>query len=173
MDVSRSGADEALFNAVITPHRSLTPTGLRWLFAGMAVVTGLVAFRFWLWGAWPVILFSVAEIALAALLLWINHRSARSVELVTLYQDHARIVRATPAGQRRETALPTAWMTVELDEQPQRVMRLFLCHRGRREEIGAALGEEQKRDLADALRCALAAQRNPRFDNPQLRVSAP
>jgi hypothetical protein len=31
------------------------------------------------------------------------------------------------------------------------------------------LGEEQKRDLADALTKALHDWRNPRFDNPQLR----
>jgi hypothetical protein len=36
-------------------------------------------------------------------------------------------------------------------------------------EVGASLGEHEKRDLAEALRDALDRWRHPRFDNPQLR----
>ncbi len=161
--------DAALFNAVITPHRSLSPNGLRWLLAAIAVLAGVVAFRFWLLGAWPVIAFTVAEVVLAGVLLWLNHRSARAVELVTLYEDKAQIVRTTPTGVRRETAISTAWLTVELDENANRVPRLWLSNRSRRVEIATVLGEDEKRSLATALRSAVDAQRNPRFDNPQLR----
>lgn len=169
MKGSHAAADgAALFNAVITPHRSLSPRGLRWLLAGITVLVAVVSFRFWLLGAWPVVLFSVAEVAFVGVLLWINHRSARAVELVTLYEDHARIVRTSAKGVRREVSLPTAWLTVELDEEPHRVTKLWLCQRSRRVEIGAALGEDEKRALAEAIGMALDAQRNPRFNNPQL-----
>ena len=47
--------------------------------------------------------------------------------------------------------------------------RLLLATRGVQEEVGRALGEEEKRDLARALRAALHRSRNPVFDNPQLR----
>ena len=36
-------------------------------------------------------------------------------------------------------------------------------------EVGAELGEAEKRDLAEALNLALHRHRNPVFDNPQLR----
>jgi len=121
-----------VFNAVITPHRSLSPTGLAYLFAALAALTAVVAIRFWMLGAWPVLLFGSAELVLVAVLLWCNHRSARSMERVTLYADHARIERTAPSGRRWETALPMAWLTVELDETAHRVTRLWLCHRGRR-----------------------------------------
>ncbi|MBN8903168.1 MAG: hypothetical protein J0H57_19230 [Rhodospirillales bacterium] len=49
------------------------------------------------------------------------------------------------------------------------VPRLLLRTRGRVEEIGAALGETEKRDLAAAFTEALHRLRNPVFDNPQLR----
>lgn len=169
MDAPRSAADGlALFNAVITPHRSLSATGLRWLLAVITLLAALVSFRFWLLGAWPVIAFSVVEVGLAGVLLWLNHRAGRSVEWVTLYEHEVRIVRTTPSGVRHETSLPTAWLTVDLDEQAHRVTRLWLGHRARREEIGAALGEDEKRDLARAMRLALDWQRNPRFDNAHL-----
>jgi hypothetical protein len=41
---------------------------------------------------------------------------------------------------------------------------------GVREEIGATLGEEEKRDLWSALRHSLYQLRNPSFDNPQLQM---
>ncbi len=162
--------DPVVFNAVITPHRSLTARGLVTLFAGLAALTSIVAFRFWMLGAWPVLLFGAAELVLVGVLLSCNHRSAGSMERVTLYADHARIERTTPSGRRWETALPMAWLTVELDETAHRVTRLWLCHRGRREEIGGSLGESEKRDLAGAIRSALDCWRRPRFDNPQLQA---
>ena len=40
---------------------------------------------------------------------------------------------------------------------------------GQREEVATALGENEKRELAQALAAALRRMREPRFDNPQLR----
>jgi uncharacterized membrane protein len=165
-----SQADEtALFQAVITPYRSLSRVGLRWLIGGIAILSGFVALRFWFLGAWPVILFSGAEVALAVGMLYLNHRAARAVELVTLHRDRVRIVRTAPSGHRQERVLPSAWLSVLLEELSGRAPRLWLCQRGRQEEIGAVLGEAEKRELADALRDALNELHNPRFDNPQLR----
>lgn len=158
-----------LFRAVITPYRSLSPRGLRWLLAVIAAMGGLVALRFWFLGAWPIIFFAVVEVALAAVMLWLNHRSGRNTELVMLHQDRVRIVRTGASGKRVETAFPSAWLAVSLEERPGRTPLLELCHRGRREEIGAALGEQEKRDLAESIRQAVWDLHNPRFDNPQLR----
>lgn len=163
-----SHRDSVVFNAVITPHRSLGLAGLRMLFGVIAVLLAVVSLRFWYLGAWPVTLFGILELALVGAFLWVNHRSARSVETVTLYHDRARIARLAPSGRRWETALPMAWLTVELEERAPSATRLWLCHRDRREEIAGALGEEEKRDLAGALRKALETWRNPKFDNPQL-----
>jgi uncharacterized membrane protein len=56
-----------------------------------------------------------------------------------------------------------------LEERPGRVPALVLVERHRRMEIGQSLGEDEKRDLAQALGEALHRLRNPVFDNPQLR----
>ena len=45
----------------------------------------------------------------------------------------------------------------------------MLSRHGVSEEIGRALGEAEKRDLAASLARALHRARNPVFDNPQLR----
>ena len=158
-----------LFEAVIVPHRSLSPRGLRWLISLICFLCALTAFRFWLIGAWPVIGFSAVEVGLAVLLLLINARRARASEMILLTDRTLRVVRTTAAGRREERELPAGWLNVALEETPGRVPRLVVVARGVSEEIGATLGEAERRDLARALREALHAARNPRFSNPQLQ----
>jgi uncharacterized membrane protein len=153
-----------LFEAVIVPHRSLTATGRRWLMAVMAILCGLIALRFWFLGAWPVIGFCALEGALAVLLIYLNHRQAQATELVMLTADSVRVVRTNPSGQRSEVSLSSAWLNVRLEEIHGRVPRLLLGVRDERLEIGAVLGEAEKRDLAAALTNALRTARNPVFD---------
>jgi uncharacterized membrane protein len=163
-------ATDTLFEAVILPHRSLSPRGMRILMTIIVTVCGLTALRFWFIGAWPVAGFTVLEITLALLLLRLNVRRARASELVLLSADALRIVRTDQAGRRQERSLESAWLNVVLEEPRGRVPRLLLVARGVQEEIGRALGEVEKRDLAEALRAVLYNTRNPRFDNPQLRT---
>ena len=162
-------AEATLFEAVIVPHRSLSPRGLRWLIGVVCLLCGLTALRFWLIGAWPVVVFSVVEVGLAALLLRINARQARASELILLTDRTLRVVRTTAAGRRAERELSPGWLNVALEETPGRVPKLVLVAHGVREEIGAALGETERRDLARALQYALYQARNPRFHNPQLQ----
>jgi len=158
-----------LFEAVIVPHRSLTPRGLRILLAVITAAVALTALRFWLIGAWPVVAFSVIEVGLILWLIRLNVLQARGSELVLLSEHNVRIVRTDPKGNRQERVLPSAWMNVILEESPGRIPRLLLHVRHHREEIGKVLGEVAKRELAQSLRGALHNARNPRFDNAQLR----
>jgi len=157
-----------LFEAVIVPHRSLSPRGLRWLIGLICGLCALTAFRFWLIGAWPVIVFSAVEVGLAVLLLRVNAGRARASEMILLTDRTLRVVRTTAAGRRQERELPPTWLNVALEETAGRAPRLVLVARGVREEIGAPLGEAERRDLARALSGALHRARNPQFDNPQL-----
>jgi uncharacterized membrane protein len=157
-----------VFEAVIVPHRSLSPRGLRVLIAVICLLCAVTALRFWFIGAWPVAGFSVLEIGIAVFLLRLNASRARASELVLLTEDVLRIVRTDRTGQRHERELPVGWLNAVMEERPGRVPRLLLVSRGLREEVAASLGEAEKRDLWSALHAALHRLRNPRFDNPQL-----
>lgn len=161
--------DEVLFEAVIVPHRSLSRVGLRCLLG--VVLAGCVVSSsvFVLAGAWPVGVFTGAELVLAGALFRLHMRAARASEMLLLSPDGLRVVRTAPDGAMESRRLPADWMTVRLEERPGRVPALLLLGRGVREEVGAALGEDAKRDLAAALAAALHRRRNPVFDNPQLR----
>lgn len=158
-----------LFEALIVPHRSLSPRGLRVLIGVIAALCGTLALRFWLIGAWPVVAFSVLEVGLAMWLLCLNAHRARASELVLLTEDALRIVRTDARGRREERTLNSAWLNVVVEEIPGRVPKLLLAARNVREEIGGVLGEAEKRDLAAALGAALYRSRHPVFDNPQLQ----
>lgn len=137
------------------------------LVSGLALAVGI---RFWFLGAWLVLPFCVAEVGLVLTMLYLNTRQARANELILLSEDEFRIVRTDPAGRRRETIMPSAWLSVSLEERDGRVPRLIARRHNREEEIGGALGEREKRDLAESLSRALHRARNPVFDNPALKA---
>ncbi len=159
-----------VFEAVIVPHRSLSPRGLLIVMASVGLLCALIVLRFWLIGAWPVAVFGVVEIGLAIFLLRLHAARARASELVLLSADALRIVRIDRRGRRLEHVLPVSWLNATLEEPPGQVPRLLLVARGVREEIAATLGQAEKRDLCAALCDALHRLRHPSFDNPQLRA---
>ncbi|MDE2200432.1 MAG: DUF2244 domain-containing protein [Rhodospirillales bacterium] len=159
-----------VFEAVIVPHRSLSRRGRRGLVAAICLICGINAAIFVHLGAWPVGGFTGVELLLAAFLLELNARAVRESELVILSADGLRICRTDAKGRRQERMLPVGWLSVRLEEAPSRVPRLRLVAPGVTEEVGRALGEAEKRDLAAALDAALHQLRNPVFDNPQLRA---
>ena len=140
-----------------------------WVAGSLAGLGLLIGVRFCMLGAWPVLPFGVLEVGLVLVMLRVNTRQARGSELILLSETELRIVRTDPSGQRREKVLPSGWLTARLEERDGRVPRLVLTRHGMSEEIGRALGEAEKRDLAASLTRALHRARNPVFDNPQLR----
>src|SRR5690242_16226431 len=105
-----------VFEAVISPYRSLSPRGLTILAVTIALLVAVMGLRFWAIGAWPVTAFSVAEIGLAVVLLRLNASRARASELILLSEDVLRIVRTDWRGGRRELVLPVGWLNAVMEE---------------------------------------------------------
>ena len=161
-------ASPTLFEAVITPHRSLGPRGLRWICGFLGFLSLLVSTGLWFAGAWPVIGFTGLEVLLAIFLL-LRHAAVKGdSEVLMLSDDGLRIVK-TRRGVRTEMAVPAGWLRASLEERPGRIPALLLRSRRFAVEVATTLGEEEKRDLALSLRQALERQRSPMFDNAQLR----
>jgi uncharacterized membrane protein len=162
------GMETPVFEAVVTPHRSLGKRGVRVVgFAILLSCTVNATLSLFL-GAWPVAVFAALELGLA---LYLFRRGARTrmEERLVLTEARLTIQRWDRAGRPSQFELPTAWMRVRLEERPARVPALMLRGRFRPVEVGASLGEDEKRSLAEALGEALDALHHPTFDNPQLR----
>ncbi|HYZ30987.1 MAG TPA: DUF2244 domain-containing protein [Crenalkalicoccus sp.] len=162
--------EPVLFEAVCRPHASLGPRGTRLVaglvLGGSALVDAMVAAL----GAWPVLGFTGAEVALILCLLALHRRaSRRAMEIVRLTGGRLTVRRHGARGRPVELVLDPYWARLSLEERPGRVSALLLRQRRRTVEIATLLGEEQKRDLAAALGEALRRYREPEFDNPQLR----
>jgi uncharacterized membrane protein len=159
---------DTVFEALITPHRSLSRRGLHIIIGCTCTVSFCVTALFWWLGAWPIAGFNGAEVLLALVLLRAHARSARASEFLVLTESELRIQKTDASGARTEQVLPSAWIGVTLEERAGRAPGLYLSASGRRLEIASALGEPDKRDLAHALAAALHRWRHPTFDNPQL-----
>jgi uncharacterized membrane protein len=169
MNSASPASPRLLFEAVVRPHRSLSGRQMLMALGVMAVVSLCVTSLMFLLGAWPVIGFNGADLALAALLFWLNVRAARAREVITLSEDALAVTRTDANGRRLAFHLAPYWLNVVLEERAGTVPKMLLAARGTTLEVARQLGEDQKRDLAAALTGALHRWRNPRFDNPQLR----
>ncbi|MDE8348622.1 MAG: DUF2244 domain-containing protein [Acidocella sp.] len=169
MDAHTATSDRLIFEATIKPHRSLDRKGVLMaggvMLAGSLVVTSMMAMI----GAWVVIGFNGADIALALFLLWLNVRAARARELLVLTESKFIIICTDMNGRTKNISLPPYWLNVVLEERAGTVPKLLLSARGVSQEVARQLGEVQKRDLAAALTRALHKWRNPVFHNPQLQ----
>lgn len=164
MSAMPDSAEPILFEATSQPRQSLDRTGMKVAALVLAVGFGLSTVLFLILGAWPVLGFAGAELALV-LGLFAMHRAhaGRSVERVSLDVGRLRIRRIDGRGQLHEAVLDPYWARVRLEGG-----RLLVGHRAAQTEIGLYLNEDEKADLARALSTALARYREPRFDNPQL-----
>ncbi len=166
-------SEPVLFEAVITPHRSLSGRQALAVGLGMSALSVALGAVLAMLGAWPVLGFSGAEIGLAAVLLTLHARAGRQEECVRLTARSVRVTRRDAAGRVTVGEIPAAWLAVALEEHPGRVPRLVLRRRGAEIEIAQVLGEAEKRAVGASLAEALARLRSPRFDNPQLRPQLP
>lgn len=160
-----SPCEPVVFEAVCAPPPSLGASGVKLVAALVGGLGGLIGLGFLWFGAWPVLGFFGAELALAIGLLTLHRtRSLRHRDIVRLRGG------TLEAGGARLVAY---WTRVELAAGPRGTSRLLLRDRGQVVEVGRALGEGDRRDLAAALGAALAANRDPRFANPQLAAVNP
>ncbi len=147
------------FHAVLTPHRSLSPQGFTLLMAlvgGVSFVAGMV---FLIAGAWPVFAFFGLDVALIYLAFKLNYRAARAYETVDLTPEAFTLTRVDAAGRQKQVGLNPYWARVDLREWPDGRTVLSVVAQGREVIFGRFLTDDERRDLAMALRGALLEAR--------------
>jgi uncharacterized membrane protein len=150
--------DAPVYQVTLWPNRSLSRRGFRRLM--LIVGAGL---------AIPVIPFlggpvgwALAPFALGALgLLWFflkrNYRDGRLTEELSLWPGLLAVTRREPSGEVRRWRADPYWVRLEVRETPTVEHYITLSAKGRTIELGAFLSPEERLELADELRGALAA----------------
>ena len=152
-----------IFSAVLTPHRSLSPTGFLIVMAvlgGLSFVSGMA---FLIAGAWPVLGFCGLDVLLVYWAFRANYRSARAYEEVTVTPSELTVRKVSHHGRVREWTLNPVWVRLDRDTHAEfGIERLFLVSHGRRLSIASFLGPGEKESFAQALSAALGeARRGP------------
>ncbi|MBE9552734.1 MAG: DUF2244 domain-containing protein [Proteobacteria bacterium] len=155
-----SGGGRVFFDAVLRPHRSLSPLGFRLLMAASVAGLLVVGLLFWLLGAWPVIGFCGLEFGLLYGAFRLNYRAARAYERLRLSDEGLEISRVRPNGVvARVWRMQPNWLRIDIDNPPEHDSQLTLSSHGRRMVVGSFLAPDERLDLAKALAEALDRRR--------------
>jgi uncharacterized membrane protein len=165
MDQSASSEPERIyFDAVLRPHRSLSPTGFATLMAAIAGLSFVAGLRFWVLGAWPIAAFLALDVLLIYIAFKLNYRSGRRYETIRLTDQALTVQQVSPQGDATIWRFQPYWLRVDLAEMPDRDGALTLRSHGHAVEIGAFLSPDERHAIARDLTDALARQRRPQFD---------
>lgn len=147
---------DVVFDRVLRPNPPMKPRALSLIFAVVAGINLVFALTFLLRGAWPMAPFMGLDVALLGWALRTSLVAARREEHLTLTPSTLRIRRKPQT--RADEVLNPYWVRVELPERGP----LTLWSHGRGVGVGAFLGHDDKRSLAEALRAALLQLCHPR-----------
>lgn len=147
------------FRAVLTPHRSLGPTGFLVLMSVLGVFSFVAGIVFCVMGAWPVTGFFGLDVALVYFAFRLNYRSGRAHEIVEVTPDTLSVTRVEPSGRQRTFTCNPYWARVSLREWPNGRTDLRVIAQGVVHSFGRVLNDDERRDFAVALREALLTAR--------------
>jgi uncharacterized membrane protein len=153
----RTQAEPDAFRALLTPHRSLGPTGFLILMAALGTASFITGIVFLLMGAWPVFGFLGLDVLIVYIAFRLNYRSGRLYETVELTPERFTLTRVHPSGRQERFDCDPYWARVSLREWPDGRTALSVVSQGRELAFARFLTDGERRDFAGALRQALLA----------------
>ncbi len=102
------GEEEVLFDAELTPHRSLPPEGFVLLMGLVGLVSFAAGALFFVVGAWPVVGFLGLDLLLIYLAFRASYRSGRAYETLRLTRRDLTLKRVDSWGRAQRLVGPPA-----------------------------------------------------------------
>lgn len=149
-----------VFEALLTPHRSLGRRGfvvLMILFTGLCMVNGFV---FLMAGAWPILGFCGLDVLLLFGAFWLNYRSGRAREEVSVSRTLLSIRKITPSGRITEYLFNPFWARFRVARHDEiGITDMLVSGEGRSTDVGSFLNPADRESFASAFSRALATVR--------------
>lgn len=154
-----------VFDATITPHRSLGANGFRLVMTLVCLASVVSSVPFVVLGAWPVAGFFGLDVLALFIAFHVNFRHARSFERVIVTPLEVLLRKVSHHGRETVWRFNPAWTRLEREEDDDYgLMSVSLVCRGRSVAVASALSPAERSGFADALGAALArARRGPDY----------
>ena len=149
-----------LFAATLTPHRSLTRRGYRYVIAVACVLASIPGIVFFSLGAWPVIGFLGLDVLAIGWALSASMKSGKQYEEVTLWPDELEVKQVSAKGKVELTRFNPFFVKLVIDRDfNERTTALHLRTRDADMVIGAFLNPDDKASFAKVFGSALKKAR--------------
>lgn len=164
-DGASAAAERPVFDATITPHRSLGQNGFRLVMTLVCLASIVSSIPFVVLGAWPVAGFFGLDVIALFIAFHVNFRHARAFERIVVTPLEVLLRKVSHHGNEAVWRSNPAWTKLERqDDEDYGLLRLSLVSRGKSVAVAAALSPHEREGFADALGAALAsARRGPDF----------
>jgi len=150
-----------VWQATLTPHRSLTRQGFLALMGLVIAINLIVAGMFVALGAWPIAGFAGLDVLLVWWAFKVNIADARKLERISITEHELVLDRVSEKHPPQQQRFVRRWVRVELQEDGERELigSLLLISGRTRVAVGEFLAPEERKTLAEALKTALAVPR--------------
>lgn len=149
--------DAPVFRALLTPHRSLGRGGFIVLMAMTSALLLAHTVVFVAAGAWPIVAFFGLDIVLLYGAFWLNYRSGRASEEVSVSRTRLSIRKRAPSGRVAEDNYNPFWTRFAVARHDEiGITRMQVIGEGRKTDIGSFLNPDDRETFARAFAGALA-----------------
>ncbi len=148
-------AEPLIFDAILTPNRSLGPRAFLVMMLGVCAITTGLGVHFFLQGAWPVLGFFGLDVLLLYVAFRMNYRAGRVAERVCVSPSEVVVHRREPSRREAVWRFNPYWLRVETGDPSDESSQVILASHGRRIIVGSFLSPDERHAFADALRAAL------------------
>ncbi|WID95264.1 DUF2244 domain-containing protein [Bosea vestrisii] len=165
-DVAAEAAERPVFDATITPHRSLGQDGFRIVMTLVCLVSVAASIPFMVLGAWPVAGFFGLDAIALFIAFKANFNAARAFERIVVTPLEVLLRKVSHHGRENIWRSNPTWTKIEReDDEDYGLLALSLVSRGQRTVVASALSPQEREGFAQALGTALAkAKRGPDFE---------
>jgi len=152
--------DTPIFEALLTPYRSLGQTGFRVLMGAMLCCWLFVCILFWSIGAWPIIGFFGLDVLMIYLAFRWNYRSANAREEISVSRAALHIRKYEASGKMTTYLFHPFWARFNVARKPDiGITAMRVESRTDSVPVGGFLNPDDRESFATAFGNALSEAR--------------
>lgn len=149
--------DQPVFAAELFPYRSLGRKGFKVLLGVSGAICFIYGMFFIFTGAWPIGFFFGLDFLLLYGAFWLNYRSGKAREEVTVSRTDVSVRKFSPSGRMIEHHFNPFWTRFLVRRHQEiGILSMHIFGEGKRTDVGSFLNPDDRESFAKAFKRALA-----------------